>query len=183
MAMVMCMNQQINPTLLLDQQVIKAKIPLFNKALFKNGIEESSFIGREVMKVSFENDLYGRCYEGNAYAFCENNVTFLFIELWLKGNSSEFLSMWNTLEIKTCDHIEKEYTNIREEASQYLSSIKDLVKGDKVDDNLYAQDIILADNENRLIYSYKISNVRRSDFKEEELSKMREVGMNPLLKT
>ena len=98
MAMVMCMNQQINPTLLLDQQVIKAKIPLFNKALFKNGIEESSFIGREVMKVSFENDLYGRCYEGNAYAFCENNVTFLFIELWLKGNSSEFLSMWNTLE-------------------------------------------------------------------------------------
>lgn len=34
MAMVMCMNQQINPTLLLDQQVIKAKIPLFNKALF-----------------------------------------------------------------------------------------------------------------------------------------------------
>ena len=95
MAMVMCMNQQINPTLLLDQQVIKAKIPLFNKALFKNGIEESSFIGREVMKVSFENDLYGRCYEGNAYAFCENNVTFLFIELWLKGNSSEFLSMWN----------------------------------------------------------------------------------------
>lgn len=50
MAMVMCMNQQINPTLLLDQQVIKAKIPLFNKALFKNGIEESSFIGREVMK-------------------------------------------------------------------------------------------------------------------------------------
>ena len=69
--MVMCMNQQINPTLLLDQQVIKAKIPLFNKALFKNGIEESSFIGREVMKVSFENDLYGRCYEGNAYAFCE----------------------------------------------------------------------------------------------------------------
>ena len=47
MAMVMCMNQQINPTLLLDQQVIKAKIPLFNKALFKNGIEESSFIGRE----------------------------------------------------------------------------------------------------------------------------------------
>lgn len=161
MAMVMCMNQQINPTLLLDQQVIKAKIPLFNKALFKNGIEESSFIGREVMKVSFENDLYGRCYEGNAYAFCENNVTFLFIEL--------------------C--IEKEYTNIREEASQYLSSIKDLVKGDKVDDNLYAQDIILADNENRLIYSYKISNVRRSDFKEEELSKMREVGKNPLLKT
>ena len=155
MAMVMCMNQQINPTLLLDQQVIKAKIPLFNKALFKNGIEESSFIGREVMKVSFENDLYGRCYEGNAYAFCENNVTFLFIELWLKGNSSEFLSMWNTLEIKTCDHIEKEYTNIREEASQYLSSIKDLVKGDKVDDNLYAQDIILADNENRLIYSYR----------------------------
>ena len=87
------------------------------------------------------------------------------------------------LDIKTCDHIEKEYTNIREEASQYLSSIKDLVKGDKVDDNLYAQDIILADNENRLIYSYKISNVRRSDFKEEELSKMREVGKNPLLKT
>lgn len=54
MAMVMCMNQQINPTLLLDQQVIKAKIPLFNKALFKNGIEESSFIGREVMKVSLK---------------------------------------------------------------------------------------------------------------------------------
>ena len=91
MAMVMCMNQQINPTLLLDQQVIKAKIPLFNKALFKNGIEESSFIGREVMKVSFENDLYGRCYEGNAYSFCEINVSLLFIELWLKGNSTEFL--------------------------------------------------------------------------------------------
>lgn len=43
--------------------------------------------------------------------------------------------------------------------------------------------LFLADNENRLIYSYKISNVRRSDFKEEELSKMREVGKNPLLKT
>ena len=36
--MVMCMNQQINPTLLLDQQVIKAKIPLFNKALFNYSI-------------------------------------------------------------------------------------------------------------------------------------------------
>ena len=76
MAMVMCMNQQINPTLLLDQQVIKAKIPLFNKALFKNGIEESSFIGREVMKVSFENDLYGRCYEGNAYDFLKIMLRF-----------------------------------------------------------------------------------------------------------
>ena len=128
MAMVMCMNQQINPTLLLDQQVIKAKIPLFNKALFKNGIEESSFIGREVMKVSFENDLYGRCYEGNAYAFCENNVTFLFIELWLKGNSSEFLSMWNTLEIKTCDHIEKNIQTLEKRLVNTLVRLRILSK-------------------------------------------------------
>ena len=90
--------------------------------------------------------------------------------------------MWNTLEIKTCDHIEKEYTNIREEASQYLSSIKDLVKGDKVDDNLYAQDIILADNEKncRLLKIdhpilsntdlLKIKNIKKDGFKVAVLS-------------
>lgn len=174
LGMVIGMEQYIEPQYALQNQIsIKSNL-IFEKAEFEE-IIPSVFMGRKAYMANFSTTLYGKKFKGAAYAFNINKCTILAIGCYEVGAKSRLPQIWKSINWKNYVPV-KNYTTLREEIQVYTQSMNELLRKAPVrTDGEEFVSIELEEDYDCLVYTYRLTEVSKSDFTDEQIATMHDM--------
>lgn len=184
LGMILGMGQYMEPQYALQSQMqLKSNI-IFQNAQFEK-IRPSVFMGEKAYTVDFSTVFNGKDFRGAAYAFNKNECTIMAVGCYEVGVKSKLPQVWKSIIWKNYAHTKK-YSTLREEIQAYTQSMNELLKKHPVgSDGEEIVSIDLEEGSDCLVYTYRLTEVSKSDFTDEQISAMHDmvrVAAIPLVK-
>lgn len=174
MGMVIGIEQMQDPTYILQTQMDLRINLLFKNATFGK-IHKSSFMGKPVQSVDFETRMGNVNFKGAAYAFNEGGCSVLSIGCYKIGAKSNLPQIWRSIEWKQHKKDANKYKNLREEIQAFANAITKMWQGTPaISNGEQAISLTLEEEEDCLVYTYRLIEFSKSQFTEEQLSYMQE---------
>lgn len=166
--MIIGMEQYLEPQYALQNQMsIKSNI-IFENAEFET-IRTSTFMGKKACTADFSTMLDGKKFKGAVYAFNMNQCTILAIGCYAEGVKSKLPQIWKSITWKNYIPI-KNYATLREEIQEYTQSMNKLLKKNPVkSEGEELLSVALEDDYDCLVYTYRLTEVSKSDFTDEQM--------------
>lgn len=174
MGMIIGSEQYMEPQYALQNQIsIKSNI-IFENAEFEK-IRPSVFMGKKAYTVDFSTILDCEKFKGAAYAFNMNKCTILAIGCYKIGVKSNLPQIWRSINWK--NHVPvKNYATLREELQVYTQSMNEILKKNPV--GTEGEELVsveLEEGYDCLVYTYRLTEVSKSDFTDEQISTMHDM--------
>lgn len=184
--MVMGIEQMQDPSYVLQNQMNLRSNILFKEAKF-GSIHKSTFMGKPAQSVDFETTIDNVSFKGAAYAFNEGGCSLLSIGCYKVGAKSNLPQIWRSIKWKQHQRNESKFKTLREELLQYTTALNDLwSRSPLISNGEQAISMQLEENEDCLVYTYRLIEIERSQFTDEQLSYLQNTireNLIPMLKS
>ncbi len=171
---VMGIEQVQDPAYALQTQIEMRTITIFKNAEF-GPIHKSAFMGKVAQSVDFDTTIDGISYKGAAYVFNEGDCTIMSIGCYKVGSKSNLPQIWRSIQWKQHNRDVNKYKNLREELKAFTDAINKMWQETPVISNgEQTVSIQMEDNEDCLVYTYRLIEYSKSQFSEEQLRQIQD---------